>query len=393
MLYQLVKSLDSNRYPPVLVTNGPGILTEKVQNLGISTKVLPLPPLLDAFNKRILAYSLRKKIVALFELIRYNTAFMRLIKSENAHIVWCCNLRALLTVALAAKLSRLPLIWNSWSWERSRGWYRALNPLGLVLSSKIVTEYDRQKYDIFSVNLVRRYEKKFVTVYTGIRLGEFSYSGQGKRNELGLSDRDYVIGTVGVLVPTKGHIFFLKMAREIASKFDRVRFLIVGDIPDDTYRSYYAFLKNTVKQFGMEDNVSFLGWRDDVADILSCIDLFVSCSLREGLPGAVRQAMAISKPVVATDVGGTREVVQHNETGLIVPLPSNNVQALTQAVAYMIENPESAKAMGLKGRKRVERLFSASTYVKRYQCVFEELLRKPSRQAAQSYENGNTQHH
>ena len=374
MVYRFLKGIDKNQYHPILVTNRSDALFEKVQTLGISTKIIPFPSLLDVYEKEILKYSPIKKILTVFEIIRYNIKIAYLINAEKPDIVWCSNLRALLTISLAVKLFQIPLIWNCWSWEKSEAWFRILNILGLKIANKIVTEYERQKYDIFDYSKIKVNEKKFTTVYTGFDFCRFSHLNQGERSELGLSGKDFVIGKVGVLVPNKGAIFFLKMAQQISSKFDNVKFLIVGDIPDDSYRNYYASLKEIVKKFGIEDKVSFLGWRDDVPKILSCIDLFVSASLREGLPGAVREAMAMGIPVVATDVGGTSEAVQHEQTGLIVP--PKDVQALTQAVSYMIENPKLAKEMGLKGRERAERLFSIQVYVKNYERVFDELLQK-----------------
>ena len=118
MVYRLLKGMNKDRYHPILVTNRSDILIEKVQEFNIPTKVVSFPPLLDVYEKKILRYSLIKKILTGFEIIRYNIKIASLIKAEKPDIVWCGDLRALLTISLAVKLFQIPLIWNCWSWEK-----------------------------------------------------------------------------------------------------------------------------------------------------------------------------------------------------------------------------------------------------------------------------------
>src|SRR5512132_3753769 len=106
-----------------------------------------------------------------------------------------------------------------------------------------------------------------------------------------------------------------------------------------------------------------LGIRDDVCDVLASFEMFVLCSHFEGLPLSVLEAMAAGKPVVATAIGGTDEVVVHGETGLLVPPAAPS--ALAEAIRTILSDPVLSRRFGTAGRARVQQAFSAETMVRR----------------------------
>ena len=109
-----------------------------------------------------------------------------------------------------------------------------------------------------------------------------------------------------------------------------------------------------------------------IPEILSAIDLLVSPSLWEGFPNVILEAMAAGKPVVATSVGGTPELVVDGTTGILVP-PSDP-DALSKAIGKLLENPELRKIMGIAGKERVTENFSIQNMVNNTQQLYQELL-------------------
>ncbi|NOZ70090.1 MAG: glycosyltransferase family 4 protein, partial [Deferribacteres bacterium] len=114
-------------------------------------------------------------------------------------------------------------------------------------------------------------------------------------------------------------------------------------------------------------------YREDIPRLLSIMDIFVHPSgVREGLPLAVAEAMACGIPVIAGDVGGTPEIVKHGETGLLVP--PGDIYALAESIAFLVENPEKAREMGMKGRELVEERFSSSLMVSKVESLYGRLM-------------------
>ena len=165
-----------------------------------------------------------------------------------------------------------------------------------------------------------------------------------KRRELGIDYKSIVMITVGELNANKNHSQVLRAL----SKLRRTHFhyLIVGT------GEYELKLKKTVKQLSLQDNVSFLGFRKDIPELLSASDIFILTSRREGLPKAILEAMAAGLPIIATDVRGNRDLVKHGENGLIIPL--DDVERTAEAIMKLIAEPELKETMGEKSKELVK---------------------------------------
>jgi len=123
--------------------------------------------------------------------------------------------------------------------------------------------------------------------------------------------------------------------------------------------------------------VRLAGERNDVGERLSQSDLFMLSSLSEGVSLTLLEAMAAGLPVIATDVGGNREVVAHGETGFLVP--PGSPEAIASAALSLIDDPARALAMGRAGRKRIEQIFDLGIVVRRYEALYLELLGRPAK--------------
>jgi glycosyltransferase involved in cell wall biosynthesis len=188
-------------------------------------------------------------------------------------------------------------------------------------------------------------EEKFTVIHSGVDLSRFSGAAgdiSKIRQEMNLPEDAFVVGTTGRLTAVKGHIHLLRAAASILKQRKDIIFLLLGDgeLHDD--------LRNYAEREVIVRNVRFLGWRSDVASALSAFDVFVFPSLNEGMGKAIVEAMAMGKPVIASDVGGIPDLIVHGENGLLVS-PADS-EALANAILDLYENPDKRKIMGEAGR-------------------------------------------
>jgi glycosyltransferase involved in cell wall biosynthesis len=193
-------------------------------------------------------------------------------------------------------------------------------------------------------------EKNLFFVHgVGVDLERFSptpeKSSSSLREELGLGDQDVVVTYIGEFTSTKNHAFLLAAWRRVAGEEPRAHLLLIGD-----GRLRKAMERKVITE-GIP-HVRFLGFRSDVPQLLQATDIFVLPSRREGLPRSIMEAMAAGKPVVATNVRGSRDLVEHGVTGLLVEL--GDVDGLAQALLQLIRDPELRRRMGEASRAKIQ---------------------------------------
>jgi glycosyltransferase involved in cell wall biosynthesis len=197
---------------------------------------------------------------------------------------------------------------------------------------------------------------------------EEATSSQYLRRELSFGPDDFLVGIVAHLADHKGHKYLIKATEILKERAPHIRVIIVGEGP------LRMELDKLVKQTHVEDIVFFLGFREDVPQILASLDLFVLSSHLEGMGSSIMDAMASRLPVVATKTGGIPEVVVNNETGLLVPPKSPT--ALAKAILKLYEDRELGKRLGQKGYDVVHQKFSAEAMAGKVIQEYERIARK-----------------
>jgi glycosyltransferase involved in cell wall biosynthesis len=178
-----------------------------------------------------------------------------------------------------------------------------------------------------------------------------------------------VVLIVGHLSEVKGYPTFLEAAARIVPASEDVAFVSLGG--ETTSPGYKAFLERRALELGIQAHVHFLGWREDVPDVIRAADVMVLPSLDEGLPIAILEAMACGRPVVATPVGGVPEAVVDGQTGYLVP--PKDPAALAEAVLRLLDDPILARRLGDEGRRRAETVLSIGRVASRVESLYEEL--------------------
>ena len=157
------------------------------------------------------------------------------------------------------------------------------------------------------------------------------------------------------------------LTRSKSNKYkQQLRLVLVGDGP----------LEEKIKKYIYDNDLSGFVWlpgqREDIPNILNNLDIFVLPSRGEGISNTILEAMACSKPIVATNVGGNSELVLQDKTGLLIE--KENPTAMSLALLDYIDNPEKIQKHGMFGRKRVEELFSIDHMIVRYSRLYKSLL-------------------
>jgi glycosyltransferase involved in cell wall biosynthesis len=166
-------------------------------------------------------------------------------------------------------------------------------------------------------------------------------------------------------VPVKGPEFLVKASKYIISKYPDTYFMFTGDGPLE------QDLKRKAREMGISDNIIFLGWRDDLAKIISIYDIFVLPSLNEGMGRVLVEAMALGKSIVATNVGGIPDLVVHGKSGFLVP--SKNPKELAKYIQVLLEDKDKREKMGLAGKEMASN-FSSERMVEKIANLYKKLL-------------------
>jgi glycosyltransferase involved in cell wall biosynthesis len=185
-----------------------------------------------------------------------------------------------------------------------------------------------------------------------------------EKTRLGIGLDSKVVGTVGKLREEKGIEYFIRAAHIVLQKYPQTTFLVVGDGP------LRQNLEKLAKQLKVENNILFTGYRQNVPVILSLFDIDVMPSLTEGSPLALLEAMAMGRPIIATDVGGIKEILEDKKTGLLVQ--PRDSSALAQGILHLFENQEIAEKLGMRAREDSNK-YDIQLYIKRLQNLYSQV--------------------
>lgn len=184
---------------------------------------------------------------------------------------------------------------------------------------------------------------------------------------LGVPSRARLLGVIAQLIPRKGHRFLIEALPPLIAEFPELQVLFFGKGAEE------EDLTRRIADAGLEDRVRLAGFRDDLPDILPCLELLVHPALMEGLGVSLLQAASAGVPIVASDAGGIPEAVRDGLNGILVP--PGNTAALETAIARLLRHPALAQRMGRAGRVLMRNEFSIDAMVEGNLAVYRELLR------------------
>jgi len=357
-LRQVLRLLDRERFEPILVClSGRGALLEDVRALGV-------PLFAPAAQLGFQGMHLARRIMA--------TA--RVFRDQRPVIVHNYLLRANLVGSVAARMARVPVVLCS-----TRGCH--LLSGGQLLAAKIGNALaDKVMVNAVAVReFVHEHEgcprEKTFVIPSGIDTERFSpLPLEDYKQRLGIAPDRIVVGTVTRQRIRKGVEEFVRAIAAVAQYEPRVHGLIVGEVEEQ------GEFRAIVQDAGVADRLTLAGRRQDMPEVYAAMDIYVLSSHDEGMSNALLEALAMEKPVVATDVGGTGEVIESGKTGLLVP--PKDWQALARTLGSILQQREIWKEFGKAGRKTVVERFSAHSMVRAMERVYVELAESRGVRAA-----------
>lgn len=255
--------------------------------------------------------------------------------------------------ALAARLTHTPCICRkAGGIGEGRIFKKIITPwIDLFIAVSRATLKDQRENNLAT--------KRIVFISEGVDLERFISSSchPNLRRELGIPEDKKIVACVSRLVEGKGHHELVEAAASIVKNHKEVVFLVVGDGPKGMSGSFAKGLKGRIQDLGLASHFVFVGWRTDIPEILSLVDVFVHCPTTwiEGLGIAHLEAMAMSKPTVVSNNGGLPDAAVDGVTGFVVP--PGDIQKLSAAILKLLDDDELSRRLGRNARKRVEGLF------------------------------------
>jgi glycosyltransferase involved in cell wall biosynthesis len=302
-LLAVIRALDKTTFNVFLFTAKDGLLVED------ACRIEQLTIIRSRFLERPLHPA--KDLLALLELYRC-------IKRNKITIVHTHSSKAGIVGRIAARLAKVRVIIHTvhgWSFNAFqpalvRMAYTALERFCGCLTSRIVVccLADKEKGLLCRIGS----EDRYVLIRYGIEYELFGKACSDARQRFGIKGHGPVIGSVACFKPQKAPLDFIEVARLVHERLPDARFVLAGD------GVLRPAVEKMIASSGLGDAVVLLGWQQDIPSLLSLFDVFILTSLWEGLPITVLEALASSRPVIATDTGGIREVVKEGVNGFLV---------------------------------------------------------------------------
>ena len=303
-------------------------------------------------------------------------ALLRIIRHERPHIVHTHTSKAGILGRWAALLCRVPVIVHT---PHGHVFWEYFGPLQTRLfiwlekwtaqiTDAIVTLTPQEREDHLRFRIAP--QRKFIVIHSGVDLGLFLSDrlqmGEAKA-ALGIPPEKIVIGTVGRLTAVKGQDVLIRAASELIRRGHDLFLILLGE------GELRQKLEQLTLDLGITENVRFLGWRPDVAGVMAAFDIFCLPSLNEGMGKVLVEAMALGKPIVASEVGGIKDIVLHGENGVLVPV--GDVAAWVDAITRLGSDPKECRRMGDAGRMIAPR-YSSDEMIKMIDHLYGKLLTK-----------------
>ena len=366
----LVSGLDQTRFTPIVAFARENALLPRFQATGARTLILPVgarpraASRLGRLRDRVMSFCLTYLVMP--------RRLARILRRENIDLVHLNNsIRSNHAWMLAARLAGVPCITHE----------RALR--------RVFTARDRQlARDLGAVicisgavheNFVAHGlgELPLITIFNGLDPAQMrtTRAAADVRTEIGVAPDARLIGIVGNIKPWKGQEVVIRALGQLRDEFPDLSCVLIGDTSPNA-AAYREQMLALTRELGIETRVHITGFRNDVPDYINALDIQVHASIDpEPFGRVLLEAMALSKPLVASNGGAAPEIVRHEHTGLLFE-PGNPADLAAALRTLLVDRPRAA-AMGAAGHARLLAEFSIRRNIELTQALYERLLKGP----------------
>ena len=287
-------------------------------------------------------------------------------RKNKIHIIHSHSWGTLVEGIIGAKMARVPVIIHGEHGTFSNKWkHRHLQRIFWGLSSRVLAVSNELKNKI--VQVINFPKEKIEVIYNGVNEDSFYPSKElyiKFRHKFGFSENDFIIGTIGRFHKIKNQSMLLKAAAELVKVGKTIKIVLVsgGQMEND--------LRKLAESLQISKFTHFLGLQKDINLVLNGLDVFTLTSFDEGCSNVIQEAMFCEKAIVATNVGGTPELLTDGYNGYLVE--SNNHKQLYKKLLFLINNPLNLKEIAVNTRKSAQKQFSLSNMVQSYEKMYLE---------------------
>jgi glycosyltransferase involved in cell wall biosynthesis len=301
---------------------------------------------------------------------------VRIIRKEDAALVHVNEILDLYGVA-AARIARVPSVCHLRAdLSAAPSLFQALWPRVIAALSNQIVAVSASARDRTFGSRGAKTEKVSVIHNPGPDTSSFHplVDGRAVREEFGVTDDAFLVALVAKLGQRKGHEVLIRAAPEILGFFPKTHFLLVGgELDGPHHRAYADRLRGLPREVGVQHAVTFAGFRADIPEVMAAADLVTHCSTYpDPFPGVVLQSMAVGTPVIASDLGGPREQIEDQVSGILVP--AGDPSALARAICSLLADPKRRASLGRAAAFRVRSVFTPDSFYQRLSEIYLPLV-------------------
>jgi glycosyltransferase involved in cell wall biosynthesis len=374
-LFNLIRHMDFSTICPIVVLGEEGLLADRLRSV-VEVHILPMRAAVRQARKDSLGATSLLSFSAVRGAIRFILQLSRFIRTNNIDLVQTNSLKSDILGACAARLAGTPVVW--YVRDRITPDYlppnvaRAFRWLSIWLPHFIITDSHA-----VARTLPEKSSRRIRVVHEGTPYEEFSTHRSTASTEHSRSGP--VVGLVGRISPWKGQDIFIRAAGLLSGKYPQAQFRIIGAALFEE-AAFEKSLHVLVEELGLQHAFTFTGFRSDIHQAISELDVLVHASTRpEPFGQVIIEGMAAGKPVVATNAGGVPEIVEDGVTGLLVPM--GDEISMAAGIDRLLTNPQAARQMGLRGQRHVAENFGIDKTVNGVMLAYEQVTQRSLQRA------------
>lgn len=330
---------------------------------------------LQEFNSRVVIVPQLKRKINLWLDFRALLTLYFLFWRQKFDIVHTHTAKAGALGRLAAYFAKTKVIIHTPHGHNFYGYFNFLFSKIIIMLEKFFASFtdelialtELEKKDLIRFKVAS--PEKIRLIYQGLELEDYAKINIDRnkfRQSFNISLGQSVVGMIGRLEPVKGPQYFVQAVKFYAGQLNNAKFIIAGE------GSLRKRLEKQVKNAGLEDRFIFIGWREDIREIISILDILVLPSLNEAVGMVLLEAASLGIPVIATNVGGIPEIVKDKQTGILVE-PAN-YRALALAINYLLSNKQKSLEMSQAAKSWVRGRFKTQDMVNEISKLYQEQL-------------------
>jgi glycosyltransferase involved in cell wall biosynthesis len=363
-LLTLLRNIDRSRFDVTVIVSSDGTFSKALGASGISVSIVHLPMGLIRLKRGKAFQSLLLLLASLFSLQFFILNLCLYLKKNRFQLVLTNTIKSHLYGSVAARLCSIPLIWRfhdilspsdfSPFLIKCLALFGRLFPKKILAVSKVTRDHlaqsgiDRGKIDV---------------IFNSVDHERLESTGGFKniRGEYRLENGVRLVGCIGRIIPQKGQKVLLSAIPGVLQRYPDAVFLIVGDafLKEEAYKKE---LVEFIEKSGMEKSARLTGFRTDIGNVIQSLDLVIFPSIApEAFPLSVLEALWLGKPVIASDIGGVKEIIEDGVTGVLVE--PNQPEQITDRILSLFDHQEISDRIGQNAKEMVRQEFSLNNYV------------------------------